>query len=235
MTDRPTIDSLASRVLPVLACVLLLAGIQLEQSVLRARPVDPAPFHQRVSAAAAKVPHHVGSWLGSDIPVPEAAVELLKPNVIVSRRYQDMLSGRQVDFLLVQCSDVRDIVGHYPPICYVAHGWTPAETTRRDWVVDDLTIRGTAYRFTTIRNRLSTALTVYNFIVLPDGQICPGMEQATLAGKDRLRKLLGAAQFQIIFDERIEQEAVRDDILAMLIRANRPLIDTLGSGTDDAR
>src|SRR5688572_23609198 len=120
---------------PIAVTLLLLGGIALDQALFRVPAANAAPYHALVQAAAAKIPFHIDTWFGTDIPVPPAATKLLKPNVIVSRRYAEMLTGRRVDFLLVQCTDARDIVGHYPPICYVTHGWTQESAEPRDWEV----------------------------------------------------------------------------------------------------
>jgi hypothetical protein len=215
---------------PIVVTLLLLGGITVDQAILRAPAADAAPYHARVQEAASRMPLHIDTWFGEDIPVPPAATKLLKPNVIVSRRYAEMLTGRRVNFLLVQCTDARDILGHYPPICYVTHGWTKESAQPRDWDVGGLRIPGTAYVFSSNRNGLPARMTVYNFIVLPDGQICREMEEADEAAQDLRRKFLGAAQVQLVFDG-AGAWAANDEVLELMIGANRDLIDTIRQGT----
>jgi hypothetical protein len=230
MTE-PTTKRAATRARrwPIAVTLLLLGGIAADQALFRVPAADAAPYHARVQAAASRIPLHIGTWFGKDVPVPPAATKLLKPNVIASRRYEEMRTGKRVDFLLVQCTDTRDILGHYPPVCYVAHGWTQESAEPRDWDVDGLKIPGTVYVFSSNRNGLPARMTVYNFIVLPDGQICRGMGEADAAAQDLRRKFLGAAQVQLVFDGAGHLQA-NDDVLKLVIGANRNLIDTIRQG-----
>jgi hypothetical protein len=76
-----------------------------------------------------RLPFFVGDrWVGEDLLAllaPEAQ-ELLRPNAIFNRRYEQ---GRQrwVHVLIVHCSDARDMIGHYPPVC----GTSPISTGNR--------------------------------------------------------------------------------------------------------
>jgi hypothetical protein len=217
------------RLIPALLTLLLLAGFTADQLLFRVAPADAAPYHAAVQQAATRIPLHMGSWLGEDVPVPPAAVQLLKPNVIVSRRYTDLRSGRRFDFLLVQCSDIRDILGHYPPVCYRGQGWTTDAAEPGDWETGDLTITGTSYTFERKRQGLPARLVVYNFILLPDGRICRGMDEADEAAQDLRRKYFGAAQVQLVFDGSVPED-VRDEVLQMTVAANRDLFDTIRRG-----
>src|SRR6185437_11848693 len=97
------------------AAALLLCLAAAYRGHYQVAPAGMAEYHQRIRAAAEALPMNIGSWRGQDAPVTAGAVALLHPNVIVSRRYLDPASGRAVNFLLVQCTDARDILGHYPP------------------------------------------------------------------------------------------------------------------------
>jgi hypothetical protein len=223
-------------VAPVVVTMLLLAGLTYDQLVLRVPPADAAPYHAAVHAAAGRIPFHIGDWFGDDAPVPAAAQQLLRPNAIVSRRYKHLNTGRTFDFVLVHCSDVRDILGHYPPVCYAAHGWTQTRAEPADWDLPDglPRITGTSYAFETQRRGLPARITVYNFIMLPDGQVCRGMDEADRAAQDLRRKFLGAAQVQFVFDGAVPRDAC-DEVLTTVLAANRELIDAIRRRTDDAR
>ena len=92
------------------------------------KPQDAAPYHARAKATIDAFPYIIGYWTGTDVRVPEAAVKLLRPNALVSRRYTNHspgLGGRGsawADLLISQCADSRDMTGHYPPICYPSSG-----------------------------------------------------------------------------------------------------------------
>ena len=62
--------------------------------------------------------------------VPPEAQELLRPNAIFSRRFQRP-GEIGVHVLVVHCSDARDMIGHYPPICYPSSGWVSTITGNR--------------------------------------------------------------------------------------------------------
>src|SRR5690348_12138148 len=103
---------LQSKLLPAVLTLCLLAGLALERHSLRGDMQDPVPYHQQVRAAVEAIPFRIGSWFGTDSPVPPAAVALLHANVALCRSYKNIDNGRQITFLLVHCSDARDILGH---------------------------------------------------------------------------------------------------------------------------
>ena len=78
-----------------------------------------------------------------------------------------------VELLVVHCSDARDMHGHYPPICYPAHGWSsadrgePSECTVR---VGHRDLRMRIYNFRRSSEVGSTQrLRILNVFQLPDG------------------------------------------------------------------
>src|SRR3954447_13582158 len=72
-------------------------------------PPESAPYHDAVRAAAAAAPTRIGTWVGKDVPIPNEAVKVLRPNVVISRHFTDVVSGESVTFLLVHCTDIRDL------------------------------------------------------------------------------------------------------------------------------
>lgn len=210
-----------------LACsLLLLAGLTAEKRLYHKPPADAAPFHARVAAAADTAPLIIGHWLGRDAPVPQSAITLLQPNVIISRVFRDLSNGREVTFLLVQCRDARDLLGHFPPVCYVNMGWVMEKVEQRDWEVDGLTLHATRYEMSSTRLDRPSGQVIDNFMVLPGGQTCPDMNGVDAAARDVGRKYFGAAQVQIgtplTFSETERHEVVRQ-----LVAAHRPLIDAM--------
>ncbi len=182
----------------VCTCVLLV-GILGDRWLLRQPSADAAPYHARVQQEAARIPLHFKDWLGSDVPVPPAAVQMLKPNVILSRRYQQMSTGRYVTVLLVQCTDARDLLGHYPPICYAGQGWQLVTSEPCDWTTGGRTIHGMRYAFKTSEQGRFDETTVDNFMLLPGGGTARNMDEVERAAQDRRRKFFGAAQVQIVY------------------------------------
>ena len=48
---------------------------------------EAADLHSRARAGVESIPYLIGDWTATDQQVPPAAVNLLRPNVILSRRY----------------------------------------------------------------------------------------------------------------------------------------------------
>jgi len=101
---------------------------------MRVDPHEADEFHRAAAIAVAGIPVRIGSWNGTDYPLPPSAIELLRPNATLNRVYTNNM-GREVGFLLVQCRDSRDMLGHYPPICYKGQGWEVPEekATLQTW------------------------------------------------------------------------------------------------------
>src|ERR1044071_5301891 len=173
----------------------LLLGMTLEAMSLR-RPEDAEPYHAKVRQAAENLPSRIGDWIVQQTDkadIPKEAVTLLRPNVIFYRKYRNVASGREVTFLLVQCGDARDLVGHYPPVCYVNQGWTLRQKVTQDWTLDDgMKLYGMEYEFDRMAFKPAEGLGAYpttirvaNFMILPDGnQIVRDMDAVRQAASD---------------------------------------------------
>lgn len=227
-----------------LLSVALLGAIFTEQQ-RHLKPQDVEPYHARARAAVEQVPYFIGTWTGQDDEIPVAAQKLLRPNAILNRRYVDSAPAsssseggrpyRYASLLIVQCRDSRDMVGHYPPICYRAHGLSIDEKScgPRDWTVNGKTIPGYEYHFTEVLGGRSTRTTVYNFLIVPGRGIVRNMKGVEQAAEDYQQRYYGAAQFQVVFQSEGSAErsrSERDEIFATLMGPNIPLIETLTSG-----
>ncbi len=221
---------LAPRTPMLAACLLLLAFVAAE-SWSRPSPADAAPYHAEIRRVADVVPMDIAGWKGADAPVPPSAVKLLRPNVLVSRTYQHQRTGQHAAVLLVQCKDAADLVGHYPPRCYPAHGWSVVESTAHDWRIGGRNIPGMAYRYSMVRNDTTINLHVINFLLLPDGTLSRDMGDVAGAAADYTRFIYGAAQLQVVTDAELS-ESERNDILKDLLPAYFPLMDAIGGGVD---
>jgi hypothetical protein len=209
--------------------MFLLGGVWADRTVFHTPARDVGPYHARVREAAQAAPLRIGSWVGAESPLPPAAVALLHANAVVSRSYQDSVAGRRVTFLLVHCSDARDLLGHYPPVCYAAAGWTLATAEPRDWRVDGLEIHGMCYEFASGRFDRPELATIANFMVLPDGTTCRDMDGVTNNARNPRKKFFGAAQVQLVSDGAVGK-AECDELVSTFVRANRPLLGTILSG-----
>lgn len=213
--------------MPWVACVLVLVAAQID----RTRQQEPAAvyqaYHARVRMAASQVPIHFGDWLGVDVPVPQGAVTLLKPNAIISRRYENLRTDRRVTLLIVHCQDARDLLGHYPPVCYTGQGWNQRSATPRDWQIGTRPIHGTQYRFEADEiGDNARQIVVDNFMLLPNGQTGRDMDAVGAAAAHLRRKLYGAAQVQLVYDAGMS-DTERVQIFEQIVPEAWPLISAI--------
>lgn len=209
----------SSLLAPVLTLLVLVGGLALRQQS-DMDPLAVESYHEQVRQAVAELPYRVGDWIGVDVPVPASAQKLLRPNAIFSRAYRNTRSGHEVSVVLVHCRDTRDMVGHFPPVCYPAHGWTD-ETNRADWEsLEDTRI----YRFDRKNGDESRGIVVWSFFELPVVGRVADMESLRRLDEIRARKTLGAAQAQILFDSSVrdaEQKEVASEFESVL----QPVLD----------
>jgi hypothetical protein len=219
------------------ATVLLLGGTLGYRVRFQTPPKDAEPYHRRVHEAADALPFRVESeidgrkhlWVGENVPMTPGAVELLNPNATVSRVYRDLETGRSVMLLLVQCPDTRDILGHYPKVCYVVHGWTLLSSPDLDLKVDGQTLDGREYEFSRLRLDRATHINVFDVMLLPDGRSCGDMNVLEREAGDSRVRFFGAAQIQIECDASIDA-AERREVYVTFLHACKRVIDEVESG-----
>jgi hypothetical protein len=208
----------------VTLALVLLAGVAV-QRIATPSPADAQPYLQQIRAAAAQLPPGLGGWIAAESPVPPAAVSLLRPNVLISREYTDQ-AGRRAGWLFVNCGDARDLVGHYPPICYVNSGWVLSSQRARSWQVGSWTVPGVEYEMTTQPFRGRHPIIVMNTMIVPHAGFVPDMEVLRQVALPLTRRHWGATQIQVIVDASTPQH-VRDEIFVSLLLAHRQLIEAV--------
>ncbi|MDY7109363.1 MAG: hypothetical protein SYC29_12075, partial [Planctomycetota bacterium] len=97
--------------------------------------------------------------------------------------------------------DARDMIGHYPPICYPSAGWVAIPPPDPDVhvILDDRPVPVRTYMFRRVReNGVEETIRVFNGFVLPDGTVT--REFSDIQGQsERLAvSTQGVAQVQII-------------------------------------
>jgi len=213
----------------IVATLLVLGALALDKTLVRPSPGVASEYHDDVRQAAEQLPRAFGPWLGVDVPVPAGAARLLRPNTIISRSYTNIQTGEVVTFVFVQVKDARDLVGHYPPVCYAGHGWTLASAASRFWSVDERQLEATRYVFTRAAMGDASELHVGSFLLLPNGQSCPDMDTLESAARDRLRQWFGAAQVQLVYQGRIAPDR-QDQVTQEFIGFSAPLLKAVSSG-----
>lgn len=232
-----------------LLCLALLGAAMVERS-RRLTPADVGPYHARAKQAIDSTRYTIGLWTGVDVPVPNAAQQLLRPNALLSRAYVDNTPGAyrtlagptRLSLLIVQCSDPRDMQGHYPPNCYPAHGAIPVGQRSLDIDLDSprstqspisqpLTLHATEYRFSTGQGADRTTTVVFNTLLIPTVGSTPDMHGVYLAAENYQRRLYGAAQLQIVLPDTVNPEH-RIEIYRTFLTALTPVIQDLLSTSD---
>ncbi len=191
-------------------------------------------YHERARELSESIPFSVGDWVGKDQAVPPSAIELLHPNVLLSRRFENMRTGEVASLLFVQCSDARDLRGHYPPACYPGQGWIDGPALARTWTVGGIEIPGVRYVFTKSSATSSSEIVVDNFMVLPTGEFGRDMSDVDLVVKNRRLRQFGAAQVQVLTSSAMEDDR-RDEVLRILVEPLLPILTALNANdTEEA-
>lgn len=189
-------------------------------------PADAKPYHAKVAAAVDAVPRQFGGWLGRDVEVPAQAVELLKPNALLSRNYVHPQTGRSVSILVVHCQTSRDLAGHYPPICYPSAGWIARGETSAPLAWGDTTMPFMRYTF---RRSLATeemSINVWNVLMVPDAAPTPSMQSVRDKAEGYLTHFFGAGQVQFLFHARVPREE-QEAIIAEFRPQMQPVFDAV--------
>ena len=219
-----------SRTIPPLASIALLGIMAFRDPLyIDARPA--MPFHERVKLAVQAIPMQIGEFAGRDLPIPQGAVALLKPNAMLSRLYTDASTDTHVVFMVVQSRDSRDMRGHCPAVCYPANGWSIDADPPVNLDGKGFTIRGREYMLHRTTAGGEEKLFVRSFFVLPNGRTVPDMDDVVAAAKDYRKLSYGAAQVQVVFEPDLDL-GKRDAIFATLMEANGPLVRTMQSGVN---
>ncbi|MCL2640435.1 MAG: EpsI family protein [Phycisphaerales bacterium] len=227
MTKR-TAHILFNPTTPRLVALTMLGCLSLSQLWAGRTAPNAEFYHETIRHIAAQSPVRIGEWVARDTPVPSAAVALLRPNVILSKQYVNFRSGAEVQLLIVQCRDARDLIGHYPPICYAAHGWKLKSTESHDWTINDQLYHGTRYHFSPGTSNQIASLIISNFMLIPGADNCRDMKGVDAAAKDHRRRLLGAAQVQIVTSDRLTIED-HGALLDMIVTAYQNLIEAISA------
>ncbi len=231
MTD-PSLQSMKSiakhrRVTwPLVATIALLMIISAQRGLRAFNAPDADGYHAHVRQVAETIPYQTGEWLGMDIPLAQGAVTLLKPNAVISRRYNQLNHDHHATLLFVHCRDARDLQGHYPPVCYPGQGWTLISSEPRDVRLRNLSLHTTRYLFSVGPRESGEESVIDNFMILPNGTTARNMDEIILAAKDRRRNPLGAAQVQVMYSSRLT-ESERQVVFEEFVTLISPLLEAV--------
>ena len=198
---------------------------------MREPVINTRPYHAHVRMVADHLPMVMGDWVGTDEPIPTAAVTMLKPNVLISRKFVNVRTGEQANVLLVQCADRRDLLGHYPPVCYPGQGWRIASD--KDWNVrvKDVTIPAKSYKLVKPSTDKAERMIVGNFMIVPDGRLVRDMTGLGGLSGTKSRNQFGAAQMQVVVPGYLTAN-VREQIFRELVTGHFSLIQAILAGEE---
>ncbi|MFK7788087.1 MAG: exosortase/archaeosortase family protein [Phycisphaeraceae bacterium] len=189
-------------------------------------------YHEQVLAASVDLPRQVGQWKAIDAELPEAAVALLRPNVLISRRYVDEATGRSFAMLIVQCADARDMEGHYPPNCYPSSGWTTVGQQSTQIEIADRQAAAVDYGFERMLQDGLDSIRVVNLMILPNEGFVTSMSSIRKLSGTVTDRYYGAAQMQFVFDSRWEKQD-RHAVVEQVLTEMKSLINEILGNTGD--
>lgn len=189
-------------------------------------PADAGPYHAHLVGLLSEAPRNFGDWTGRDQEVQPSAIELLRPNLIISRQYRNQQTGERASFMLVQCKDARDMNGHWPPNCYPAGGDVYVDSWPKTWTLSDQALPGREFRFEQSNGHRRV---VSNFLIIPDGRVSADMSDVVEAAGNYGLRYFGAAQVQVLTPDRMGDER-REAVVQEFLAAYRPLIESIRYG-----
>lgn len=188
-------------------------------AVLGSEPPRDASRHdeyfQRVSEAISAIPYRIvaqatgdTAWIGADAEAQAPAIRLLRPNKLLQRRYVSQDGTATFSLLFIHCTDARDMQGHYPPVCYPAHGWTIDRATQTDFILGPSRAPCTVYHLSALRHGRTMTMTILNFFAVPwvSESLSANMSSVNRAALSSSRSWIGAAQIQVIVSDDVSEE-----------------------------
>src|SRR4051812_2381370 len=212
-------------------CAAILAGLLAMGGISAGRPYGTTEYRARCKAAIEAIPRKIGPAVGVDAPPTPAAQKLLSPNKILERRYFDPVTGAGFSLLIVHCGDVRDMIGHFPPVCYPAHGWKARDASRQELEVNGEHADAVRYDFSRTDDVLERRMSVFNFFVIPEegATLFRDMDSVERASRSSETGGLGVAQVQIVIPEESGQQW-QQTVVRETLAAISPALKTIAQG-----
>lgn len=209
----------------LLVAMLVIGGVQVVSSE------QTESYHRKVRELVDQIPYRVGPWVGTDVEAPPAAVKLLKPNALLQRRFVNPMTGEAFSLLVVHCGDVRDMQGHYPPVCYPAHGWELTTSRQTAIEIGVGSVPAREYDFRRISDGFVQKMNVIGFFIVPQGdaEIVSSYEALEASARRRSQTGMGAAQIQFVTEGDMNP-AQRKKLADEFILPIEPLIRAIAEG-----
>lgn len=222
--------------IPPIAAAIILGTFLVWSLAANARPTASPEYLGAVRDQVTAIPYSVGPLVGLDLEVVPAAAAMLNPNVILQRVYRDPIRGHTVSMVVVHCQDVRDLAGHYPPICYPNAGWVmTGDPTPVSFEYDAGPIEATRYSFVRKGDLNEEAVTVVSFFTMPSGAspFSPNMKDVDLASRSPRAAGLGAAHIMLVMPSS-QRDDTNEHLVQDVLRALKPTLKAIVDPARDA-
>jgi hypothetical protein len=104
----------------------------------------------------------------------------------------------------------------------------------KDWVVDDLKIQGTQYRFSRPGNTPGPETVIDNFMVLPGGRTARDMDDVDRSARHSILKHFGAGQVQLVYDSNLSDKQ-RRELFELFMSEAMPLLRSMMRHTEEGK
>lgn len=210
--------------------LVLLITILAFGGISQGPPAGAQQYFDEVAAQIDSIPYVVGDWFGMNLPYTEVEVKMLRPNKMLQRTYQNPTTGQKASLSIVHCTDIRDMRGHFPPICYVAHGWDLDSSELTGVTVEGREQQARVYLFSRTNQGTREAIRIVSFFVLPySDDIQSEMDSLSSAAKRPRAAGLGVAQVQILTPAS-QSVVTTNEMVSKLLQAVEPVVATIEEG-----
>lgn len=213
---------------PVITLAMLGTMVATNAAGTLRRLPEVTAYFERVKDNIEGIPLQSGPWLGVEIDVIQAAQDLLQPNKILQRRYTNADTGEWFEMLFVHCGDVRDMLGHYPPVCYKANGWILDSKELLSVEFSGIEAPATRYAFHRESEFVEESIRIVNIFALPEEDgfgFGEDLAIAQRAGRYRERARMGSAQVQVIVPSTLGADRQREIIETAMSLVGPVLLD----------
>ncbi len=210
--------------------LLLLIAIMTLGNIGQGTPAGAQEYFDRVAAQIDAVPYVVGDWFGMNLPYTEVEVQMLRPNKMLQRTYQDPTTGQKASLSIVHCTDIRDMQGHFPPNCYPSHGWNLDSSELMGITFDGREQQARFYVFSRTNRGTRETIEIVSFFAVPNSEgIVSEMDALSNAAKNPQAAGLGAAQVQILTPAS-QSQATKNLMISKILEAVEPVVQTVQEG-----
>lgn len=236
-TSKPAAPAApASRPVPAIAAgVAAMAMFALSPTILAEPAPDPAiaAHRARIAAEIGSLPPRFGPWVGTDVPVPSGAQRILTPNALVCREVRTLEGDGRATFILVHCADVRDMLGHWPPVCYRSDGWEREEGDLHEIEVAGdgrPALKAMRHRFVRFRSEgTPERVETWTAFVAPRAEPTGDLDAFRKRATSRGASSLGIAQLQVIVPSELPESEREAIVRAILAEVPADVLRALGS------